>query len=1026
MTGPVVMPTPIMRDSQPSPPPGRIAPVIRSREECDAGSRKGDIRIFDRPASLAPMTRRSAAAITIYLSPSGDDRWSGTLPEVAVDGRDGPLRSPTAARDRLRALRSATPGVSAEVLLRGGTYELDETMIFDRRDGGSERSPVVWSSYPGERAVLSGGRRLTGFVAGEMDGKPCWTLDLPEVRSGWYFHQLWRHGQRLDRPRLPTIGTYRFAGFDDQPDSGFDWRNGPDRAEYHPGDLRAFRNLDDVKLVALQLWFDMHLRPVSVDHGKRLVRFARRALGSLRDEKRDPARYWVENVREAILPGQWYLDRAEARLYYLPLPGERLDAFAVVAGRLPELVRFADGVAHLHLQRLDLCHNDWERDRSSCGVVQAAYDVPGAVVFAHAERCALYACRIGHLGTYAVEVQAPSHANTVAACVMHDLGAGGVKIGHEELAPHEEAVGQQVAARSPLSMSTIVADCTIRDGGHRYPSAIGIWIGNSGGNRILRNEIHRMRYTGISCGWTWGYQDTRTVGNRIEANHIHHINHDRLLSDNGGIYTLGRHPGSTICGNHIHDISCYGYGGWGIYLDEGSSEFVIDGNLVHGTRGPGLFLHYGRANVATRNILCAGDGHFHIGRCEAHRAVDLDRNLVLVRSGEMQAGCMASAGNVRWQRNLFWDERGMPVCAGEPLVPRLKDRQHAGLVVADPLIVDAGGGDFRLHVGSPARSLGLTSPDPARVGPRRAVLPIRYADWRVPAVRPRPAIETSIAVLQEPIRHDDALVARLRIEVRNRSDGVSRGRLRVHADGAQIDGVPSMLRLVAGTAWEGIVTIRAPADRHAIPVDVRAVVPGAAAHHLVLSARPTLQIPRVAGITTAADAARLLAVLPARPLLSPKGDPWGEVRLGLSGDALAISGRIVDTAPTATEPPWSGSVVEIFAYADERAAKGQVFLVPGVHGAAPRLEHLAGASVRPCGGDLSSAACDGGWNVAAVIPASALGLLGFEQPFLLEIAASGAGPDGAMVRSLLVGASAAAFTSDGCATVAPIIIPGLS
>ena len=43
--------------------------------------------------------------ITRYVSPSGDDRWSGTLSEPNAARNDGPLATPRAARDSVRKAR---------------------------------------------------------------------------------------------------------------------------------------------------------------------------------------------------------------------------------------------------------------------------------------------------------------------------------------------------------------------------------------------------------------------------------------------------------------------------------------------------------------------------------------------------------------------------------------------------------------------------------------------------------------------------------------------------------------------------------------------------------------------------------------------------------------------------------------------------------------------------------------------------------------------------------------------------------
>ena len=47
------------------------------------------------------------------------------------------------------------------ILVRGGSYELGETLRFLPEDGGTAAAPVVYQAYPGERPILRGGRRIT-------------------------------------------------------------------------------------------------------------------------------------------------------------------------------------------------------------------------------------------------------------------------------------------------------------------------------------------------------------------------------------------------------------------------------------------------------------------------------------------------------------------------------------------------------------------------------------------------------------------------------------------------------------------------------------------------------------------------------------------------------------------------------------------------------------------------------------------------------------------------------------------------
>ena len=532
----------------------------------------------------------SNETMNFHVSPAGKDSWTGTIPTPSADGQDGPLATIAGAREAVQQLKAGDDGLHQPVIvhLAAGIYELSETLRFTPEDSGTAEYPIRYIAAAGAAPVLSGGCRITGWKEATHDGLRCWTADLPNVAAGrWNFTRIYVNDAPRLRPRLPKTGFYHFTGLAGCANTGMDWMNGPDRANFAEGEIQNWHNLQDVELISYQLWFDTHHRIKSLDETTRTMQFHAKSLGSLKDEKNDFARYFVENIFEALdTPGQWYLDRTAGRLYYLPLPNENIETTVIVAPRITELLRLQGygtrRVGHIIFENLLFAHQHWELTANCPGYMQAACGVPGSLVLEGAEHCAFYGCSIAHVNGYGLEILAGSTENTIAACTIHDAGAGGIKIGHEQLAPLQSAVGKGLTGGPPIA--TTVSDCVIRDCGHIFPSSIGIWIGNSGWNRIIHNRIFDCTYTGISCGWTWGYGPSRTMANRIEYNHIHHINSREILSDNGGIYTLGQQPGTTLRGNVIHDISCYGYGAWGIYPDEGSSEIRIENNLVCGTK----------------------------------------------------------------------------------------------------------------------------------------------------------------------------------------------------------------------------------------------------------------------------------------------------------------------------------------------------------------------------------------------------------------------------------------------------------
>ena len=97
------------------------------------------------------------------------------------------------ARDAVRTFRAkVNPGQTVTVQLRGGVYTRTEPLIFRPEDSGPLGGSVTYESYPGELAVVSGGRVISGW---KPAGKGLWKADLPEVRAGkWSFRQLFVNG----------------------------------------------------------------------------------------------------------------------------------------------------------------------------------------------------------------------------------------------------------------------------------------------------------------------------------------------------------------------------------------------------------------------------------------------------------------------------------------------------------------------------------------------------------------------------------------------------------------------------------------------------------------------------------------------------------------------------------------------------------------------------------------------------------------------------------------------------------------
>jgi len=664
-------------------------------------------------APTGPLARAVAAdakALTLYVAADGRDTWSGKTARPAADGSDGPLASLAGARDRIRAIRKEAGDLKQPVTVSigGGTYRLSEPFVLTPDDSGTAEFPVTYAAQPGETPVISGGRAVGGFKPVEVDGRRLWAADVPDVRDGkWYFSQLFVNGRRCPRSRLPKDGFYNFAELPDlKPDAP--WNVGQKRAKFAPGHIRAWSNLGDVEVVVPHFWVDSRLPIASVDEAAQLVTFTRTSIFRMTEEfSMRPARYWIENVFEALdTPGQWYLNRQTGILYYVPLPGETPDTIECVAPRLTQVVHLKGDapagrpVRHVNLVGLTFSHTQWALPADSAGAAQAAWNVPGAILLEGAESCRIERCTVRQAGTYAIELAGPCRDNHIIGNVLTDLGAGGVKLGHG-------------------TASTTVADNVIADGGHIFHAAVGVWIGNSGRNTVAHNDIHHLYYTGVSVGWSWGYGPSNATHNIVEYNHIHDIGRG-LLSDMGGIYTLGVSPGTQLRHNRIHDIESSGYGGWGIYLDEGSTTILVENNIVFRTKTGGFHQHYGKDNTIRNNIFAfARDGQIQRTREEQHAQFTFERNIVYWKEGPLLHGNW-KGDTYKFDYNVYFNAADRPVdFAGASLEQWQKRGMDVHSRIADPLFADPDRGDFTLKPGSPARDLGFEPIDLSTAGPRK-------------------------------------------------------------------------------------------------------------------------------------------------------------------------------------------------------------------------------------------------------------------------------------------------------------------
>ncbi len=548
----------------------------------------------------------------LYVAPDGNDDNPGTA--------DAPLATIARARDLLRPRIAAGLDSDLLVLVRGGNYRLERPLAFGPEDSGTECHAVTYAARPGEKVVLSGGRKIAGWRRGQG---PIWTVDLPTVKAGqWYFRQLFVNDRRAVRARTPNgpqwwklqprnnseandativLGVdHRIAAWKNVSDVEAVWINNNDGSRKRLGGVNETENTFTLP--------PPHMWPHGMSHEYNI------------GFPSGPFACYFENALEMLdEPGEWYLDRHTGTLSYWPREGEDLTRAEVVAPVVEKPLLCIAGtperpVRNLRLKGIHVTHVDRLLPpygfAAQFGCLELLEEpvpkgskkyrwIDAAVSLRNARGCQFLEGGIAHVGGIGLSLLGGCADIVIEGNDFYDLGGGAVvggAIRNRDIWRWADPLlpGEQKGYR--------IANNHVHDCGIDYFGAVGILLGQTQEAIVAHNLIHDIAYAGIVLCGNEAPGPPFAKNNTVEYNHIHDVM--KVAVDGAGIYVSFPQAdrGAAIRGNWIHDVrrnpaNPREAGPWsaaGIYLDGvrpylGCPGYRFEKNVVYRTDNPLFF-----------------------------------------------------------------------------------------------------------------------------------------------------------------------------------------------------------------------------------------------------------------------------------------------------------------------------------------------------------------------------------------------------------------------------------------------------
>ncbi len=487
--------------------------------------------VAGEPKTSDPLKIQDGEVI-FYVAPNGKPDAAGSFSD--------PFAQPEQARDAIRALKANGLNKNVIVYFRGGEYYRDETFVLEGADSAAADCSITYASYPGERAVFTGGVRadklskvtdenILSRVIDKSAAEQLMQLDLSEIyeeipESAEYSHtneadqtadglfasqvQVFVNGTALTPARWPNEGEKELV---------------ITKADSNPEGISSFTFADSANRLskwsekALDgLFYEGHpqyhwtyseYRVGQLDAAAHQVTFKNRHAAYL--PVAGTSFYFKNLIEEIDLPGESYIDRANKIVYFYPFADMENAEIIVPVSQKAFLT--VNGAKNITIKDMDF---EYVRER--------VFDVS-------ADNFTFDGC---NFKSFTKRNTLDGSNNLFRNSFVYNGAAGGMTVSGGDpntLEPSGTVVENNLfdstyTLRKAYASAIIVSGCGITLQNNEICNGAHALIRLNGKNHtIANNEIHHgVTWAGDMAAIYWGRTPT-SIGYEITNNYFHHI-----------------------------------------------------------------------------------------------------------------------------------------------------------------------------------------------------------------------------------------------------------------------------------------------------------------------------------------------------------------------------------------------------------------------------------------------------------------------------------------------------------------------